>query len=63
MEDVTSLSIIDPVTINIEVNDHSIRNADVNIANFSLRSQHFVEVIVIYIYSCSLNLLMLYLFI
>ncbi|KAB7501647.1 Vacuolar protein sorting-associated protein 13D [Armadillidium nasatum] len=43
-EEETALSIIDPVTVNIEVNDHASKNSAVNITNIAMRSQHTVEI-------------------
>ncbi|XP_047493790.1 vacuolar protein sorting-associated protein 13D-like isoform X6 [Penaeus chinensis] len=45
LEDDTALSIIDPVTINIEVNDRLGQNQPVDISNVSMAVQHTVEVV------------------
>ncbi|KAL7638274.1 UNVERIFIED_CONTAM: hypothetical protein RMT77_010838 [Armadillidium vulgare] len=43
-EEETALSIIDPVTVNIEVNDHASKNSAVDITNIAMRCQHTVEI-------------------
>ncbi|XP_064107510.1 intermembrane lipid transfer protein VPS13D-like isoform X2 [Macrobrachium nipponense] len=45
LEDDTALSIIDPVTVNLEVNDKMGQNQPVDISNVSMPVQHTVEVV------------------